>query len=94
MGTSAGRKSHEHYLLFAGLSDLPAGEYTSAVGKYNFLEQDSWIVGRNPFFVIAVAGIEDREIKFGVDQMVQGIFKRVWNNLLFEEYGNDRALHV
>jgi hypothetical protein len=73
---------------------VSAGGDAQGVGVEDDLEQDRWIKGRSTGLVIAIAGLEDREIHLVIDDVIEGIFEGAGENLLREGNGEKHSLLV
>ena len=75
-------------------SICPAGGDTPGVGIKDDLEENGRVVGGGAGIVVAVAGIEDGEVEFIIDQVVQRILEGAGQDLLVKGDGDELALAV
>ena len=94
VGGGIAGEGHEDDVLPTALLYLPAGGDAPGVGIEDDLEQDGGIIGGGAGIVIAVAGIEDGEVEFVIDQVVQRVLEGAGEDLLVKGDGNELALAV
>ena len=94
MRSSISGQGHEDHVFPAGLLDLAAGHYPAGVGIEHDLEQDAGIIGWRSALIVTEAGIEDREVQFVINQMIEGVFKGAGQDLAVKMDGDELALGV
>ena len=94
MGPGIGGQSHENDVLIAAISDLPAGGDPLGVCVQDDLEQNPGIVCRCAGFVVLISEVEDGEVDFVVDQIVESVLEGAGEDLFVEAEGDEFALRV
>jgi len=94
VGPGVGGERHEDHVFPASLLDLPAGDNAPRVGKEHDLQENPGIVCRGPGLVVAEAGVEQGQVKFVVDEVVEGELEGAGQNLLGKVDGDELSLGV
>ena len=89
---TVGGQRHKQDVLPTQPGDLAAGG--AGVGGEYHLEQDRRVVGRRPYFVVAVAGLEHRQVDLFVDQPAQCGLEGARQDLSLEAHRHELRLVV
>ena len=84
VGLAIGRQRHEHHILMAAALDLAARSDAARIGEQDDLEQNGRMPGWRTACIVMVTIIEDRQIEFVVDEMVERMLERAREDLLRE----------
>ena len=76
------RQRHEHHVAAARLGDPSARDDSAVVAVEHYLQQHPGIVGRSPCLVIAIAMLEDSQIEMLLNDLVEGILERTFDDLV------------
>jgi len=88
--TAVGRDRHEDHVLAAECLDLAAAGDAARVGQQHDLQQNRRSVGRAARRIILELGIEDTQIEFIIDQVMDGVLEGAGENLVLK---SDRQQH-
>ena len=94
MRGAVARERDEGDVVAAGALDLPTADDAPAVGEQHDFQQHRRRVGRRAGEIILVAGIETGEIKFVIDEVVQGVLEGAGLQLPFEINGYEARAGV
>ena len=74
-------QGHECHVIAAGALDAAVADYPEGVGKKYNLQEHRRRIGLGARDIVAVVGVEMREIQLLVQQMAQGMLKCDWKQL-------------
>jgi hypothetical protein len=87
MRSAVRRQGHEDDVFLTAFGNFSTGGDSSGIGKKDDLQQDAGIVGRCTGFIVLKTAIENRQIKFIVDQVVERILEGAFLDLLLKKTG-------
>jgi hypothetical protein len=86
------RQGDESNVLAAGALDIAAADDTLGIGEQDNLEKHGGRISGCTSLIVAEAGIEAREIKFMVNQVVHGMFESAGKSCLCRSTARNRGL--